>query len=436
MSAPAPAAAAPHERAMRANIQRFYVFQFFVHFQPWLPIWAVYLQKDHDLSLFLLGAFDAPFWILWILLEVPTGAVADRWGRKVSLSYGAAVYAIAVTVFGLAGNLPVLLGSYIIFAVAFTLFSGADAAFVYDSLRARGREGDYQRIWGRMEGVSIAGGILGLLLGAPLAHFTTLSTPIVVSGALGAIAWLATLTFREPPRLDAGERRQSYLRDVREAAGIAFRQPAVRAMLLLSAAVMGVGTSVVFLEQPFLRGHGVPVGFFGLILAPGQLLAIAAAVLSYRATRALGITRMVLFMPLPVLVTAAGMGMIDHVAAFAFYPITTAGLALIFPLVSDYLNRRIPSSHRATVLSIHQMIFSVIIAVVEVLILWVGDAFGLPAAYRVAIPIMIVLGAPLFAVWLREHRREVLPDPEPDAAPDEPGEAVEPAPAGDSSPAG
>lgn len=424
-----PAPAAPDERAMRANIQRFYVFQFFIHFQLWLPIWAVYLLEERELSLFLLGAFDAPFWILWILLEVPTGAVADRWGRKVSLSYGAAVYAIAVTVFGLAGNLPVLLGSYIIFAVAFTLFSGADAAFVYDSLRARGREGDYQRIWGRMEGVSIAGNLLGLLLGAPLAHFTTLSLPIVVSGALGALAWLATLTFREPPRLDAGERQRSYQQSVREAFGIAFRQPAVRAMLLLSAAVMGVGTSVVFLEQPFLRHHGVSVGFFGLILAPGQILAIAAAVLSYRATRTLGLSRMVLLMPVPVLVTAAGLGMIDHVAAFAFYPITTAGLALILPLVSDYLNRRIPSSHRATVLSIHQMIFSVIIAGVEVLILWVGDDFGLPAAYRVAGAVMIALAAPLFVVWLREHRREVLPAAEPDDAPAaEPADAAAPAP--------
>lgn len=424
MAAPASPATAPGERAMRRNIQRFYVFQFFVHFQLWLPIWAVYLLDERGLSLFLLGAFDAPFWILWILLEVPTGAVADRWGRKVSLSYGAAVYAIAVTVFGLAGNLPVLLASYIIFAVAFTLFSGADAAFVYDSLRGGGRERDYQRIWGRMEGVSYAGGILGLLLGAPLAHFTTLSVPIVASGALGAVAWLVTLTFREPPRLDTGERQQSYLKGVREAFGIAFSRPPVRAMLLLSAAVMGVGTSVVFLEQPFLRDHGVPVAFFGLLLTPGQLVAIAAAVLSYRATRALGLTRMVLFMPLPVLVTAAGLGLIDHVAAFAFYPITTAGLALIFPLVSDYLNRRIPSSHRATVLSIHQMIFSVIIAVVEVLVLWVGDEFGLPAAYRVAVAIMILLAVPLFAIWLREHRREVLPPEEEEDAPAESADAV------------
>ena len=50
MSAPAPAAAAPHERAMRANVQRFYVFQFFVHFQLWLPIWAVYLLDERGLS--------------------------------------------------------------------------------------------------------------------------------------------------------------------------------------------------------------------------------------------------------------------------------------------------------------------------------------------------------------------------------------------------
>ena len=79
-------------------------------------------------------------------------------------------------------------------------------------------------------------------------------------------------------------------------------------------------------------------------------------------------------------------------------------------------------------LSIHQMIFSVIIAVVEVLILWVGDDFGLPAAYRVAGAVMVTLAAPLFVVWLREHRREILPPAEPDGSPDEPAESVASAP--------
>ena len=50
---------------------------------------------------------------------------------------------------------------------------------------------------------------------------------------------------------------------------------------------------------------------------------------------------------------------------------------------------------------------------------------GLPAAYRVAGAAMVTLAAPLFIVWLREHRREVLPPAEPDGSPDEP--AVAPA---------
>lgn len=398
-------------RSLQANVWRFYLFRFFVDFQLWLPIWAVYLTDFRGLSLTQLTVLDAPFWILLIVLEVPTGAIADRWGRKVSLSYGALTNAIAVIVFGIAANFGILLVSYLVWAVAWTLYSGADSAFVYDSLRANGREDDYQKLWGRTRAVSAAAAILGLLIGAPLGDFAGLWVPVVASGGLMAIAWVVTFSFKEPPRAE-GDDHANYLATIKEAFGVAFGRPAVRMMMLMMAAVMGIGVSMIILQQPFLSDHDVRYGLFGFFLTPGQLLSIAGALLAYRLVNALGVSGVVMLMPLAVLATATGLGFIDHLAAFAFYPLTTLTFAMSFVVMSDYLNRRIPSANRATILSIQNMMFSLIVAGMEPLLGVIGDHWGLTVSYRTAAVLVVVIGLPLLLLWLREHNREQLPGQE------------------------
>ena len=51
----------------------------------WLPIWVVFLQRK-GLSLNQIGLLEAFAWILTAALEVPTGGIADRWGRRASMS--------------------------------------------------------------------------------------------------------------------------------------------------------------------------------------------------------------------------------------------------------------------------------------------------------------------------------------------------------------
>ncbi len=403
-------------RAYQANIARFYLFRFFVDFQLWLPIWAVYLTNERGLSLTQLTLLDAPFWFLLIAMEVPTGAIADRWGRKVSLSYGALANAIAVVIFGLAGNFSILLASYLVWAVAVTLYSGADSAFVYDSLRAIGRKDDYQRVWGRTFAVKSAGAILGLAAGGWLAELVGLWVPVVASGGLMGIAWLVSFSFREPPRLAEDEGQASYIEVTKDAFRVAFGRPAVRMMMLLMAVVMGVGVSMTILQQPFLDGHEVRYGFYGFFLIPGQLLSIAGALLAYRVSEMLGLSRVILLIPVAVLTTAVGLGAIDHLAAFAFYPLTTAVFAMSFPIISDYLNRRIPSANRATILSIHSMLLSLVLVGMEPLLGVIGDWRGLPMAYRTGAVVLAVAAVPLLALWLREHRRETPSDMEEEGA--------------------
>jgi MFS family permease len=79
-----------------------------------------------------------------------------------------------------------------------------------------------------------------------------------------------------------------------------------------------------------------------------------------------------------------------------------------FPIISGYLNERIPSARRATILSFYQLSFSLVIAFVEPLRGFIADVGSLPAAYRTAGVLLAILGAPLFVLWLRSTRDEQL----------------------------
>lgn len=57
--------------------------------------------------------------------EVPTGAIADRFGRKVSLAMGALLYGLGMFAFAAKVMSPVFVIGYLLWATSNTLFSGA-----------------------------------------------------------------------------------------------------------------------------------------------------------------------------------------------------------------------------------------------------------------------------------------------------------------------
>src|SRR5947209_5463501 len=99
---------AADEAALQANVRRFYVYRFLYNLNLWLPIWVLYLQQERGLTLSQVTALDAPFWLINVIAQVPTGAFADRYGRKKALLVGCIVLGTAYLMFGLASSFPVL----------------------------------------------------------------------------------------------------------------------------------------------------------------------------------------------------------------------------------------------------------------------------------------------------------------------------------------
>lgn len=387
-------------RAYQANIWKSYLFQFLHSFQLWWPIWVIYLTDQRGFSLTQVSGLEALFWLVIVLSEVPTGAVADRFGRKVSLMLGAGCTTIAVLVFGLASSYWVVLVSYVAWGFGLTFQSGADAALVFESLKAVDRDQDYQRVAGVGWGIFSFGTLGGMILGAPLAAATDLSFPILISAAIGFLALLVAATFREPPDDDGGE-RLTYRRLITASGRTAWRLPQVRTMIVLSALVIASSNAAMVFSQPFLGRHDVDVGIFGLAQAPVRIAGIAGAISAYRVSAALGLRPTIAGIGLLMGGSYLLLGAWDSVLAFGAMATITLGFSLMMPVAADYLNRRIPNSQRATILSFRQLVSSFAIALFLPSLGLIADEAGVRAVFWASAAFVAATVPLAFAFWLR-----------------------------------
>jgi MFS family permease len=398
-------------RAYQANIWKFYLHTFLLNLQLWWPIWIIYLQEERGLSLGQVTLMEVPFYLSIVVLQIPAAAIADRWGRRTNLALGALLTAGAVTVFGLAETYQVLLFSYLIWGVAVALLTGADAAFLYDSLKALGREDDYQKIYGGAWAVLSAAGLAGTLAGAPLAAATSLPFPIVLSGAIAALSCLAALTFTEPHLSRREETRLPYGQVMRESIRLALHQPTVRYAILFSGVMTIGGIGPIFFFQPFLMRHDIDLSQVGFWQTPMRLMGILGALVAYRVVSSLGETRTFFLLPVALVASYALLGSWNSVYAQVSFPVMNLVVVMARPIVTGYLNRRVPTSQRATVLSLTNLVYCLILIPLTPITGLIADKVSLAAAFWTG-GALILVGMAILPLWWRAMAKEELPDQE------------------------
>jgi predicted MFS family arabinose efflux permease len=432
--APIPPPTPELRRAYERNLRVYYVFKLLSEMWLLIPIFVAFLLLDRGLSVGQVALIESPFWLMATLAEVPTGAVADRWGRRVSLLLGAATTTIAMFAFGLADTLPLILGSYMLWATAFTFTSGADAALLYDTLRQLRREREFERIAGRGAALSALGVLVATLAGGPVAGAVGMQATVFLSAGTMALLAVATALFHEPPHHEMGAAPVSYLRGIREAGRTIRQRPAVLALMPVGAILTTCPMVMIILVQPFLLSHDFTVGWeFSLLQLPLWVGSALGGLLAFRLLRLGGAPGALAIVALLATIGFAGAAAWDHVGALAFIALIPLARSVTAPLTIGYINHRVPSGQRATVLSLNLMVYSVALVPIMPILGLVADRLDLPATFAVAAALVGGISLIGGLNWLRVHRAHPLggeriavprtPEHAP-GAPREPGPAV------------
>lgn len=390
-----------------ANLPRFYLAQALYNLMFFMPIWVIFLQRKHDLTLTQVTFVDFAFWITMAFTEVPTGAVADTIGRKYSLLIGSLLSIVSVLLFGLAPNYALLLVANSLWGIALTFISGADMAFFYDTLRVLGRSAEYTRLRGHLSAISLGAAGVGGALGGLLAE-RDLSSPFVLYAGVLVINALVYMQLKEPPaeeHEDSGK-RPSYGVVLRTAWNELVNRPGLRYIMLYSN-LMPLGNMLVMITfiQPHAMQIGVPLGSLGLLIFLLSLVRIAGSANAGKVTEYFGERRWLGLAPLLIMVGMMGLARLPSLVGVGIFTIALFTSVVSRPLIEDVMLRQVSGTVRATILSLDNLVMRIILAGVEPLLGLLADSRGLPYMFTVLGMVSAASTLLVFWLWLRSTRQ-------------------------------
>ncbi|MBR1911515.1 MAG: MFS transporter [Treponema sp.] len=324
----------------------------------------VAILASRGFSLAQIGFAETVFHIVCILFEIPSGVVADVFGRKKTLVASCIMRIIAAIVMVFSNNFALVCISIAFNALNYNLSSGSGDALAYDSLKSVGKESLFEKyasnqmiLYRSCEGLSTLLAGLSLAVGYRIAYAT---------GVVFGLAQLAVLASLTEVRIEEQKKemnlwaeifhcfRQSFLflKDARKALVLMFSNSLVGALDIL----------LLFFLQAKLPLAGIPVWALGIALLVMQ----AGGMLGARVILCIKNVRYRIIFAVAASVILLGIAM-EH---SGLYAVMTLG-GFLSALSDDALQIRtnailqdmFPSEQRATLISIESFTFSVIMIV-------------------------------------------------------------------------
>lgn len=396
------------EQKYRSNIPKYFIYAALSGASLGTPIvlWVIFLQKHYGFSLTEVTLIDVAFWLGKFFFEIPTGIVADRYGRKVSLALGAAFGSMIWVAFTMADAFWLMATAQFIGGIIATFGSGASEAILFETMKALGREDEYAKIAGRAGAIRTVCAMLSGVAVGVIAE-VNLVVPLLISSVFSAAALIPILSFTETiAKREKGDRPKKYSQIVGQAVA-SLRQHVVLRWAMAYMLVLG---SLAFYVEMFLQPYAIalplPIAAVGLVMVAVQIMSIVGSLAVPRAQKLLG-TRAILY-GAPILLIPC----LLLIGSFRILPVLIVVMAASFlfaltqPVLLAVIQGRVPNEARATLLSIQSLLFTVFLSLTEPPLGIISDAFGVYAAYLVMGVTVALFCVPLLSMgrrWLHGH---------------------------------
>jgi MFS transporter, DHA3 family, tetracycline resistance protein len=357
------------------------------------------------------------------LFEVPTGVIADVFSRRLSIIVGYFVIGLGFLVEGSFPFFTAILLAQVLWGVGYTFTSGATEAWISDEI---GEQAAGQAFL-RSNQLGQISGLLGIIAGALLGSLR-INLPIQLGGllimAIGVflILVMPERGFKPTPREDRNS-WQHMLYTFRAGVAVVRRRPALLNILLIGLfyGLYSEGFDRLWTKNLLdnftlpLSGVLQPVVWFGILRGVGVILTAGASEITQRrvhtdnfnsvARSLMGLT-VVLILALLVFAQTPWLAL----AMLAYWVIYVAR-NLIGPLYTAWVNQRLESGVRATVISMSSQVDAIGQITGGPVVGWIGSALSVQAAITVSGLIL----TPILPLYRRALRQSRLPENLPGA---------------------
>jgi MFS family permease len=389
------------ERTLKSNIWKLQAIKALRWFMLIMPIIVLFFQEN-GLSMCEVFILQSVFSIAIVVLEVPSGYLADIVGRKASIIAGCVLSFAGFTVYSLSYGFWGFLIAELFLGFSGSFISGADSAMIYDTLLEMGSADEYKKIEGRMisvgnfsEGIAgIVGGFLALI---------SLRTPFYFEAAVTFFSIPVALSLVEPARHKYDNSEGSFKSILRIVKYSLHEHKEVKSLIIYLSLITVSTLTLVWFVQPYLKSVGLPLVFFGIVWAGLQF---SVGIFSFYAHKIELFVGRRGTLVLLIGLTAAGywlLSIFQSIWAIAFLLIFYFVRGIGYPVLKDYLNRIITSDIRATVLSVASLVRRLIFSIFGPVIGWISDLYSLSTALMLCGIIFLFWGS-ISLLLLHRHK--------------------------------
>ena len=363
-----------------------------------MPVVVLFYQSN-NMGMREIFVLKAIYSIAIVVMEIPSGWMADVWGRKKTLLLGSILGSLGFLVYSFSYGFWAFVIAEIILGIGHSFVSGADSAMLYDSLKADNKTSEYTRKEGKITSLGNFAEAIAGVVGGFLAAIS-LRTPFYFQFAVASIAIPAALTMLEP-KIHSKDHVHSIKKLLITIKNVFVSNQNLRIAILLSSVTGTATLTFAWFVQPFFKAIDLPVEMFGIFWTALNLTVGISSVFAHKVEDFWGKKWSIIIVV--VLLSAgyffSGIYISYWGLCFLFLFYLIRGIAT--PIFKNYINLYTDSEVRATMLSVRNFIIRITFAAIGPLLGWITDNISLNKAFVLAGGMYLISALLIVIPWLK-----------------------------------
>jgi MFS family permease len=379
-------------------LKRFYIFYFIWGLAVLTNAYLIIYLKEIGLSFTQISIIASIALAAPIIFEIPTGAIADCFGRKISITLGllsSSIILFLIPSFHEFNHVVILFFTLVSMG---TLVSGSDSAWMVDYLKSKRQSKLIHKAFSRIMSIASLSGVMILLSASFIINKFGLSFIWYIQGTILASAGLFILFFGDKENIKNNHTFKTALKQTFGFANQGFKLILSNNKLFLFSFASFFSAFFVIggiTWQPFFVDLGLPLAHLGTVYAGAGIIGILAPNISIIIVKKLKSEKSAIIFE--TIISGLGFFIVSKVyspinAMFMFY-IITMGVGIGQPVRATFFHKQVPSKIRATTGSIKNVINTSGAVIAMLIAGYVMDNFGLRWAFMIgglaAIPTVI-----------------------------------------------
>ena len=364
---------------LKHNIIKMYFLKGVTWFMVAMPIIVLFFQ-EHGLSLTQVMLLQSIYSLSVALFEIPSGYIADIFGRKNSIVFSTMLSFIGYLVFSFYGGFCAFAIAQTLVGIGGSLISGSDSALIYDTLLESGKENTYTKIEGKNYAVGNFSEAIAGILGGLLA-VSSIYLPVYVQTGILFFSIPIAFTLVEPS-IHKENKLDKSLKAILEVVKFAIVDNRKLRWLIIYSSAMGVATlSMAWLAQPFFNQVNIPLAYFGFLWAGLNFSAGITSINAHKFSTTKDNKKTLINIALLMTSLFVFLGLNITIFGIIFIVFIYFLRGIVTPFLRNAININTTSNKRATVLSIRSFIIRISFAICAPILGILADNYSISTSF-------------------------------------------------------